>query len=296
MSKRDWLVLVNPAAGRRPVTEARIAGALSAAEVEAEIFSPWGVGEMRAALLAAADAGRRRFAVVGGDGTANLVVNVLLERNWYRPPVLAILPSGTGCDLLRTFGIPQSLAAAAAHLRGDSTYRIDVGVLEGHWGRRHFINVAQAGIGAAAAEAAVRLPRSLGKARYPLAFAMRLPGFPVAEVELEDAQRTRRSSALAVIMANAQFFAGGWNVAPRASAIDGLLDVQVINARKTEAPRLVPKIVRGVHLGDRAVRRWSGASFELRTSTPWPVEADGDAVGNTPVRVSVRPLAIDIKI
>ena len=36
-------------------------------------------------------------------------------------------------------------------------------------------------------------------------------------------KRTYESQALAVIMANAQFFAGGWNVAPRATLVDGVL-------------------------------------------------------------------------
>jgi diacylglycerol kinase (ATP) len=108
--------------------------------------------------------------------------------------------------------------------------------------------------------------------------------------------RDHQGPGLAAIFANGQFFAGGWNVAPRSSLNDGRLDVQIINCRKTYALRLVPKIIKGVHLTDRAVRRYATGAFDLATSPIWPIEADGDPVGNTPVSVSVVPGALDLKI
>lgn len=299
--KPRWLVLVNPAAGRKAVDVFRIESALSRAGVEAEVTVPASAQEMRDAVAAASLSSVRHIAVVGGDGTANLVANAILERTWSEEPVLGILPSGTGCDLLRTFAIPQNLEQAASHLATPETYRIDVGRLEGGFGLRHFLNVAQAGVGAAAVESALGLSRRMGKARYPLAFLGRLPGFPPAAVALEgDNSRgehvQHQGKALAVIFANAQFFAGGWNVAPRANLADGRLDVQVIDTLKRRAPALVPKIIRGVHVSDRAVRRYSWTSVHLETTPVWPIEADGDLVGNTPVTVSVLPGALQLKI
>lgn len=292
-----WTVLVNPAAGRRPVAAARVEEALARHGVAAEVVVVDGAPAMRVAILeVAAGMPRRGLAVVGGDGTVGLAVNVLLERTWDDPPVLGVLPGGTGCDLLRMFGIPQDLDAAARHLLGGEGYLMDVGRLSGEFGTRLFANVAQAGVGAAAAESAMRLPRGLGPVRYPAAFAARLPRFPLCEVEVVSERRGYRGPALAAIFANAQFFAGGWNVAPKATVVDGLLDIQVFNAKKLQAPALVPKIVRGVHLSNPAVRRMSLAACELRTEVPWPVEADGDYVGRTPVRVDVMASALVLKI
>ena len=97
-------------------------------------------------------------------------------------------------------------------------------------------------------------------------------------------------------MANAQFFAGGWNVAPKATLVDGVLDIQIIDAAKRRAPALVPKVIRGTHLRDPAVRRFSAAEFTIETSPVWPVEADGDLVGNTTVQGRVMPGALRLKI
>jgi diacylglycerol kinase (ATP) len=296
-----WLVLVNPNAGRRPLEVDRVRAALTSAGVAFEVDTPLTPAAMGQAIREAAARGRWQLAVVGGDGTVSLAANEILIAVWSRRPVLGVLPTGTGCDLLRTFGMPNDLGEAARHLLGESLYPIDVGRLEGAWGIRYFVNVAQAGVGAAAAETAALMSRSWGKARYPLAFIRRLPRFPPAQLTVQisangEGLRTHRGEGLAAIFANGQFFAGGWNVAPRSSLNDGRLDLQIINCQKTYAVRLVPKIIKGVHLTDRAVRRYATGAFELVTSPVWPIEADGDLVGNTPVSVSVVPGALDLKI
>lgn len=291
-----WKVVVNRTAGRTPIRLEAVRSALSAAGVDASIEAPATRQEVEEVITSAIDSGISHIAVAGGDGTMNLAANAILEMGEIDPPVVALLPTGTGCDLLRTFGIPPDLAGAARHLATDDVYPIDVATLDGAWGRRHFVNVAQVGVGAAAAQTAARLGRRLGSSRYPAAFAARLPGFPRALVTVETERRRYESEALAVIMANAQFFAGGWNVAPKATLVDGMLDMQVINCSKRRAPALVPKIMRGNHLTDRAVRRFSAASFEIATDVPWPLEADGDYIGNTPVSGRVLPAALRLKI
>ena len=291
-----WLAVVNRAAGSSPTHLEDVVAALRAAGVDFRVESPGSPEEVRELLVTAAAEGVSHFAMAGGDGTVNLAANVLLNIAGMPPPVIGVLPAGTGCDLLRTFGISQELGRAAQHLATEDVYDIDVALLEGAWGSRYFVNVAQVGVGAAAAQTAPRLPRRIGSVRYPLAFVARLPRFPATNVRVVTERRTYESEALAVILANAQYFAGGWNVAPRATLIDGVLDVQVINCGKTRAPALVPKIIRGTHLSDPAVRRFSAASFEIDTDIPWPLEADGDYIGNTPVSGRVVPAALRLKI
>ena len=291
-----WLVVVNRSAGRTPAGPGQVREALAAWGVDYEMVVPSTPTESRQALRDGAGRGLTHFALVGGDGTVNLAVNELLGLGLGELPTIGVLPSGTGCDLLRTFALPQELGAAARHLSTEDTYDIDVVTLEGAWGLRYFVNVAQVGVGAAAAETAPRITRRMGAARYPLAFAARLPRFPRARVKVTTERRTHEADALAVIMANAQYFAGGWNVAPRATLMDGVIDIQVISASKSQAPALVPKVIRGTHLADPTVRRFTAAEFLIETEPMWPLEADGDLVGNTPVAGRVIPAAIRLKI
>ena len=144
-----WHVYVNRAAGRRPVDPALVGQILAGLGLDAEIFVPESREETTALIQEAARAGGRHFAVTGGDGTVNLAVNALMPLGLDTRPVLGVLPVGTGCDLLRTFGLPQDLLGAARHLSSADTYDIDVATVEGEWGTRYFANVAQTGVGAA---------------------------------------------------------------------------------------------------------------------------------------------------
>lgn len=290
------MVILNQSAGSRATRVDAVREAIGSAGVDGEIVIPNSVEETTRVLQESARSGQTHFALAGGDGTVNLAANALLELEGIEKPVIGVLPVGTGCDLLRTFGLPQDLGQAAHHLVTDDTYDIDVATLEGDWGKRYFVNVAQVGVGAAAAETAHGYTRRIGAARYPAAFLRRLPGFPMARVTVETERRTYEQDALAVIMANAQFFAGGWNVAPKATLVDGVLDMQIINCAKRRAPALVPKVIRGTHLTDPAVRRFSAARFDIRTDPAWPLEADGDYIGNTPVTGRVLPAALRLKI
>lgn len=289
-----WLILVNRRAGARSPDLTRLRRALSEAGVEATIEVPGDRQEMRRAIAEAASG--ERMAVVGGDGTVSLAVDTLLGVGERSTTVLGVIPAGTGCDLIRTFGIPQRLEEAVHHLRGDGVYPIDVGEITGAWGTRRFVNVAQAGVGAAAAETSCQIPRRLGSSRYVLAFGARLPRFPRGEVRLVTERRQYTGPALAVIIANAQFFAGGWNIAPKATLVDGVFDLQVIDAAKRKAPSLVPKLIKGLHLREPGVKRIVAARFQLETEHLWPVEVDGDYLGNTPLTGRVLPAAISLKI
>jgi YegS/Rv2252/BmrU family lipid kinase len=291
----DWFVVVNPNAGRGTDLLTRTSNALARHDIPATVVPSAGADDVARLIDAAVAAGRKRFVAVGGDGTVNLVAGALLAHEWTEPPTLGILPAGTGCDFVRVFGIPQEVEHAVRHLGGDETYRSDAAVLEGEWGRRHFMNIAQAGIGAASATTADKLAR-LGGLRYQTAFWVNLPRFPRTEVKVRVGKRTYEGDAISVIFANGQFFGNGMNVAPKATLVSGQIDAQVITARKRQAPLLMRKAARGLHLGHKEVHRMRGADFEIETKDPWPVEADGEYLGLTPVRGRILPGAVDIKI
>ncbi|MDR9450157.1 MAG: YegS/Rv2252/BmrU family lipid kinase [Acidimicrobiia bacterium] len=291
-----WLVVANPYAGRRREIEERTRRALDAQQIRAKIVAPYGEAEVRQRIDEAVADGCDRVVAVGGDGTINLLVGALMQHRWAHPPTLGVLPAGSGSDFVRTFGISQRLEDAARHLGGDEVYLSDVGVLRGSWGERHFINVADAGVLAALVQRADRLPRWLGSARYHVALPLVYPRFPEAEIHLVAGRRTYQGPALLVVFGNAQFFGGGWNIAPRATVTDGLFDIQVFNAPKRDVPRLWWRAKNGDHLNDRRVRRLTADHFTLETDPQWPVEADGEYFGSGRVEGEILPGAIRIKI
>lgn len=293
---KEWLVVANPTAGRQKEIELRARRALDAQRIEAKIVAPYGEAEVRACIDEAVGAGYDRVVAVGGDGTINLLVGALMQHKWEHPPTLGVLPAGSGSDFVRTFGISQRLEEAARHLSGDQVYPSDVGLLRGSWGERHFINVGDAGVLAALVKRAESLPRRLGRARYHVALSLVYPRFPEAEIRLVAGGRTYEGPGMLVVFGNAQFFGGGWNIAPRATVTDGLFDMQVFNASKRDVPRLWLRAKNGDHLRDKKVRRFTADRFTLETHPVWPVEADGEFFGTGRVEGEILASAINIKI
>jgi YegS/Rv2252/BmrU family lipid kinase len=292
----SWWVVVNPSAGRGGDLSARTAAALAAAGADYELSvspSPEAVAGVVADGVAT---GYTDFAAVGGDGMANMVLNGLMAHEWESPPTLAILPAGSGSDFIRTFALPRTLEGAVAHLLDDERYPTDVGIIEGRFGIRHFLNIAQVGIGARSAGIAASLPDRLGVARYTIAFWVALARFPSAKVSVEVDGRVLEGDVINVVIANGQFFGGGMNVAPRATVTDGVFDVQLFSGPRWQAPVVMPRVMFGTHLKHKAVRRTKGSSIVIECPKHWPVEADGETLGTGPIKVEVLPQAIQFKI
>ena len=86
------------------------------------------------------------------------------------------------------------------------------------------------------------------------------------------------------------------NIAPRASVADGLADIQVFSGPRRKAFSVMPKVVRGMHLGHKNVRRLTGRSVRINVPDGWPIEADGELLGTGSISVTVLPAAIEFKI
>lgn len=291
-----WLVVQNPAAGRGDDIGVRLRTALAAHDIDHEHVVSQTPQHLAGLVAGGIEAGIRRFAAVGGDGTAHLVLNAMLAAPWEEPPVLAIIAAGSGSDFIRTFALPRSLEESVALLATDAVYRCDIVQVEGSFGRRYCLNALNIGLVAASAERADRLPRRLGGLRYTTAFWLALGSFRPALVRVELGRRTIATEALTVVVANGQFFGGGLNIAPQAALMDGMVDVEVFSGPRRRAFSIMPRVVKGLHLRHPAVAVGRASSLEVTVPEVWPVEADGELLGSGSVQITVLPAAVDFKI
>jgi diacylglycerol kinase family enzyme len=120
----------------------------------------------------ALESGGRFVVAVGGDGTVHEVVNGMFDdegKPLVPDAVLGVVAAGSGCDFVRTFGLPGDSTRACYHLAGDNTYPLDAGRSLHGGGRRatrYFVNVAEAGLGAVAAARADRMSPRLGQSKH----------------------------------------------------------------------------------------------------------------------------------
>ena len=292
----SWFGVVNPAAGRKgsPYNEVLAVSAELGLDVTfTEATSPSDIVRL---ISDAHAAGHRRFISVGGDGTAHLVLNAFMEASGGDRCVLGIVPVGSGGDFVRTFGHRRGVRPGLERIADPDLYTVDIGRVTGSFGSTYFLNALNLGVAAASAAAANRLPRWAGSARYTTAFWIALWRFASGPVTATIDQHRFAGEAINVVVANGQFFGGGLNIAPRSVLTDGRMDVQVFRGPRRQAFAIMPRILRGTHLTHKGVQRYSGSAIRVEVPGDWPVEADGEILGEGSVTVDVLPGAIDVVI
>lgn len=296
-------LVVNPLAGRGKVSRAipEMIDHLEQRGLEYELRETDGPGHATEITRGALLEGKRFVVAVGGDGTIHEVVNGMLkdDRPIIEEPVLGVVAAGTGCDFIKTFGVPAMTPHAVSHLDGDNAFPIDLGKLtfqhEGREVTRYFANIAEVGIGAEVVARAERLPRFLGPTVYFFAFWLTLRAHKRAQVRVDLVDRTYEGPMNNLVVANGQFFGGGMKIAPKAAPTDGLLDVQIEYARKREAIAIVPKVYKGEHVPHPDIKEAKRVKLSITSDRPLLIEADGEVLGHTPASFEVLPDVILFK-
>lgn len=296
----EVLLVVNPRAGSgtRPVAE-RTVELLAARGVRSTVAVTAGPGDATRIAAEASRDGVGLVVAVGGDGTVHEVVNGLPADG--TGPVLGVIPAGSGCDLVRTFGLDRPPEVLAAHLASPHTTPLDlmrVTVDDGRGGTdvRLAANAIEVGFGGTVAAVAARLPRSLGPERYRVGIVAAWGGFRRVGMRVTHDGGSHEGRLCNVVIANGQFFGGGLKVAPRALPDDGRLDLQAWGGSPTDVVRAARQLRDGSHLGRPDVRAWSTATVTVQTDRPVRVEADGEPLGRTPVAITVLPGAVRLKV
>lgn len=234
---------------------------------------------------------------VGGDGTVNEVINGLISAGHQTP--LAILPAGTANDFAYAMKIPRDIAGYCDMIRRFRTTPVDVGRV----GPSCFLNVAAGGM---LTDVPYRISSEtktvLGQMAYILGGAIDLPGqlirpFPVT---LRSREKTIEDEILLFIAANTRSVGGFRNLAPKASAQDGKLDVLVIH--KQNLLDLVPlmlQLVNGDHLNNARVSYFQTDRLEIicHDQCPTvPLDLDGEPGPLLPAVIDMLPGAIRLVV
>lgn len=300
-------VIVDPTAG-----EGRVAAEVGAVEralahrgLEHRIQVAEVPGDVSRLATAALDEGYRYLAAVGDDGTVQDVVNGMFRdgRTIVDSPVLAVMAAGSGCDLVRSFGLPGDVDGASSHLMGENTYELDVMKItargrNGSTEVRYAHNVAEVGLHASATARAAGFPRWMGNGRRFVGFWAAYAGTRRAVLDVVVDGRPQQHRAWSVIVGNGQFADGGLRLSPRSFPGDGVLDALLFIGPKSDAYRLLPRIFRhGDHVPDPGIKELR-ARVVLRIDGPRPlrVVADGSVLGTTPVTFQVVPRQILLKL
>ncbi|MFF2051465.1 diacylglycerol kinase family protein [Leifsonia sp. NPDC058194] len=294
--QRTVVVAVNPMAS---FGHHREVGPLAVERLRAAGYAVVAVDEANIELLRretahAVEAGADALVVVGGDGMANLGINIVAQTS----TPLGIVPSGTGNDLADGLGIPVGDAEAAiAHLLSalDREPRtIDAGVVRHGDLSTWFGAVLSAGFDATVNERANLMTRPRGRSRYILALFRELATLAPRPYRIVVDGETLDVEAMLVSVANNRSLGGGMRIVPHAALDDGRLDLFIVRRMsKARFLRMFPKVFRGQHadLAEVSFRPLSSVRIEAEGVVAY---ADGERIGPLPVDVSVVPGALRV--
>lgn len=282
-----YLILVNPTAGRGngekmyPVIEQR----LQAAGLDFEMRRTERVGHASQMAAEAQAGGWEVVVAVGGDGTANEVIDGLLRarRDGQDGPAMGLIPVGRGNDFSFGVGIPHDLEAACQILATGQRRWIDVGyVIGGDYPQgRFFGNGVGIGFDAVVGFEALKLKRLSGFPSYIVAALKTIALYfnaPMVQIEMDDQNLTQ--PALMVSIMNGRRMGGGFMMAPEGMIDDGRFDLCI--AGQVSRPGiflLLPRFMQGSQAGHPAIQMARSARVRVTAvNGSLPAHADGETL------------------
>ena len=236
-----------------------------------------------------AEGARSDFVVVGGgDGTLSTCAKAIADID--RP--MGILPLGTANDLARTLEIPASLALAGEIIARQKTRAVDLGLANGH----PFFNVLTIGLAADLASNLDSLTkRRWGRLGYAIGALKVALGARRFSAWIETAAGIEQVKTYQIAVGNGRHYGGGVVVHSNATIHDGMLDLYSLELQSLwKLALMFPVFQRGEHGNWDDVRVDHADRFDISTKRPQPVNADGEIVTQTPVRIEVLTKALRV--
>jgi YegS/Rv2252/BmrU family lipid kinase len=284
---------MNPVAGRGGIhgTAAHIRGVFARRGTTA-IVETTRPGEEKELTTIAIERGATTIVAVGGDGTCSGVANGIMRSG--RACRLAVLPTGTGNDFAKTIGVsgytPEMIADLV--INGTETL-IDIGLADG----RYFLNSCGFGFDAAVLEASHRLHFLKGNAVYVYAALTNLFSYRGVSVSMNGDTAPSGREMLMITISNGRWLGGVFKIAPRASVLDGKLDVCFFrDAGVVERARLFRAAFRGTHVNMAAVSSAEIQELTLTFAARPSMEIDGElrVAESKSVEISCVPNALSV--
>ena len=288
MSQRAPLVLVNPAAGRGR-RKARLKDYLKRLEKHIGPFDPVytsHAGDETRILDTALSRGVEKIISLGGDGTWSETANRVLANGRGRDVSVGFLPVGTGNDFGKSIGIRHENIDAVMRAIADGTTRtVDAGKVND----RYFLNVVGMGFDIAVIDDAAKTPFLRGDALYKFCALKQLFRFPGVRLGIAEGSNSPDTwlEVLMLTISNANYFGGSFHIAPRASLVDGKVDLVAIHdAAPLTRAKLFDIVGKGKHEGHDKVTFRTAVSFSIHFQGTLRYEADGE------VYSSASPLVV----
>jgi diacylglycerol kinase (ATP) len=300
-----YKIIANPAAGRGTSGQAvpRIERMLSGYGLDFDLVHterPWDATEL---AREAAATGYDVVVAVGGDGTANEVLNGLMQaqQEGLGTCALGVLCVGQGNDFAYSMGISLDLEVGCRALAQGHRRTIDVGrVAGGHYPKgRYFGNGVGIGFDAVVGFEALKMTRLHGFLSYLVAVLKTVFLYykaPLVTIEYEEQTITQPS--LMVSIMNGQRLGGGFMMAPEGKPDDGLFDLCIAGeVSRARIFGLIPHFIRGTQATQEPIQTGQARRVVVTAvEGVLPAHADGETLCTEGRRLEIELLPRQVEV
>lgn len=292
------LIVLNPVAGQADTDRVLrlLAGAFAVRRSRFDVVETRGAGDAVRFAREAAEQGYRSVVAVGGDGTVGEVITGLAGTG----VPLGIIPKGTGNQVAFNLGIPRSVEHAVDVVVNGRAEPMDLGqVAEG----RYFAVAAGTGVDAEIVALATReLKDRWGFGAYIYAILKVASAPPATRYRITADGQELELDASMVLVANMGMVVTNpqtlrFRLAPEGTHRDGRLDLCIFAPRTaTHAARMLWRMYRQRFGGDERMIFLQARDILIETEPTVLTEADGEPLGQTPLRARAIPGGINVLV
>jgi diacylglycerol kinase (ATP) len=273
-----WAIAINPASGHgKGITFGeRVVQYFSDQKLDYQVFSAKSAGDLKNSLDTFLSTQACQGVIsVGGDGLAHLILQLTVPRHI----PFAVMPAGTGNDIVRTLGWSlDEIDGYLDRVTSQPAQPIDLGNVDGEW----FAAILSTGFDSVVNERANALSWPKGPQRYNVAIALELPKFKPLTYEITLDTHSFETEAMLIAIGNGRSYGGGMYVCPQAQMHDGLFDIMVLEpVSKIEFLKVFPKVYSGSHINHPKVKMYRSARVSLVADAV--AYADGERIGTAPI-------------
>jgi YegS/Rv2252/BmrU family lipid kinase len=238
----------------------------------------------------------------GGDGTANEVLNGIMELgdSGKKMPLMAVLPVGRGNDFAYGMGIPVNLDESCKLLANDPRVKIDVGRVKSELFPNGLYFGNGVGMGFDAVVGFVAAKMKIGGILSYLVAAIKTMFiyFHAPKIDLDLDGKVQTLSPLLVSIMNGTRMGGSFMMAPKSKHNDGVFDLCVVKeVSRGKIVSLMGMIMKGTQAEDPAVSVPQAKKIKITAvEGTLPAHADGVTLceeGNE-ISIEILPQALTI--
>lgn len=253
--------------------------------------SPEHDAEMIAREICENDNSPKNIVIVGGDGTADAVINGISD---FDRLTVGLVPTGSGNDLARGTGVKlDTLEAFDRVISPKRSRKIDIGLAEDLNGgfKRRFAVSSGMGYDADICYASdhSKLKKFLNKLKlgrlnyFIIGLKLIFSNKPAeCTITIDGVRKIRYKKLIFAANMNTVYEGGGMPMGPDADPEDGRITVCIVHdLSKLRHLSLMPTVIKGKHVKKKGIEEITARTIEIETDRPLVIHTDGEFAGKS---------------